>query len=371
MEIQKVIRFHQLILFCMLIGYVSIAISQHTDDDQALIQEIANLKEAYGYIQSTSKLLSPQETAPGIVSVITEEEILNSGARDLIDILRLVPGLDFGTDIINTVGLSMRSNWVYEGGLLLLIDGIEMNERRYGTTQFGFHYPIDHLKKIEIVRGPGSVLYGGFAKLGVINLITKNAKDYSGASIIGRYGQMQRGQGHKQFSLYAAQKENEYFDWNISGQMANAHRSDRIYTDSNFQSLDMADHNISNNLFVNLGVNYQNLSMRFLFDDHKVENNDGVSTISDKLVKNFRTYDFNLKYQRQLTDDLQINAKFDYSNQVPWSVTEKIDGQSRYTVGILSQRYLTALNFNYAFTSQLKSTVGIEYSYESFKNLAG
>ncbi|MGZ4060958.1 MAG: TonB-dependent receptor plug domain-containing protein, partial [Bacteroidia bacterium] len=91
------------------------------------------------------KPLSGRES-PSIVSLITEEEIKNSGARDLMDILNMVPGIDFGVDVEGVVGIGMRGNWAHEGKVLLLLDGQEMNEGLFGTTQFGNHIPVDQIK---------------------------------------------------------------------------------------------------------------------------------------------------------------------------------------------------------------------------------
>src|SRR4051812_26936833 len=66
------------------------------------LQKILNSKVSV----SSKKELTTRET-PGIISLITSEEIKNSGARDLIDVLRLVPGLDFGTDVEFAVGLAV------------------------------------------------------------------------------------------------------------------------------------------------------------------------------------------------------------------------------------------------------------------------
>jgi outer membrane receptor for Fe3+-dicitrate len=63
---------------------------------------------------SSQKAINTRET-PGIISLITEEEIRNSGARDLIDVLRQIPGIDFGVDVEGVVGLGMRGSWANEG----------------------------------------------------------------------------------------------------------------------------------------------------------------------------------------------------------------------------------------------------------------
>src|ERR1700752_2273742 len=75
---------------------------------------------------ASKKPLNVRES-PSIVSLITAEEIKASGARDLIDVLRLVPGVDFGVDVLGVVGIGMRGNWAHEGKTLVLLDGQEMN----------------------------------------------------------------------------------------------------------------------------------------------------------------------------------------------------------------------------------------------------
>src|ERR1700740_149535 len=104
---------------------------------------------------ASKKPLNVRES-PSIVTLVTAEEIKNSGARDLIDVLRLVPGVDFGVDVQGVVGIGMRGNWAHEGKVLILLDGQEMNEILYATTQFGNHFAVDQIKKIEIIRAPVS-----------------------------------------------------------------------------------------------------------------------------------------------------------------------------------------------------------------------
>lgn len=88
--------------------------------------------------------LSARE-APGVVSVVSREEILDAGAGDLIDVLRLVPGFFFGVDVQGMTGVGFRGNWGHEGKILLLIDGQELNELDYGTLQFGNRFPVDQI----------------------------------------------------------------------------------------------------------------------------------------------------------------------------------------------------------------------------------
>src|SRR5690349_19643461 len=61
--------------------------------------------------------------SPGVVTLVTREDIEASGARDLLDVLMLVPGFDAALDVGGVVGLGFRGNWGHEGKVLLLVDG--------------------------------------------------------------------------------------------------------------------------------------------------------------------------------------------------------------------------------------------------------
>jgi outer membrane receptor for ferrienterochelin and colicins len=121
--------------------------------------------------------------AAGVVTVLERADLVASGARDLIDVLHQVPGFSFGVDTEGVVGVAFRGNWGIEGKVLVLVDGHEMNETLYLTVPFGNELPIEHLERIEIIRGPGSVVYGGFAELAVINITTRRAETLAGPSL--------------------------------------------------------------------------------------------------------------------------------------------------------------------------------------------
>ncbi len=146
-------------------------------------QEVPSLKELLDtrVAVATQVAMSARET-PGVVTVIRREELRSLGARDLLEALRMVPGIDFGSDTNGVVGIGVRSSWGHDGKVLLLIDGLEMNEPLYGTLQFGLHYPIGNVDRIEIIRGPGSVRFGGYAELAVINVITRSGAEVDGVS---------------------------------------------------------------------------------------------------------------------------------------------------------------------------------------------
>src|SRR5688572_24460066 len=88
-------------------------------------------------VQVASKTARTLRESPAVVSVVTRAEIQAAGARDLLDVLRLVPGFEPNVDVQGVTGLGFRGIWGHEGKILLLIDGHELNETAYSTLQLG------------------------------------------------------------------------------------------------------------------------------------------------------------------------------------------------------------------------------------------
>src|SRR5579859_4267695 len=135
----------------------------------------------------SGKAVGTRET-PGILSVVTAEDIRNMGARDITDIIRTVPGFDIGQDVQFVTGVSFRGNWANEGKVLFLLDGQQVNELLYQTVPLLNNFPVDAIEKIEIIRGPGSAVYGGSAEYAVINIITRQASSLNGIKAYGTMG---------------------------------------------------------------------------------------------------------------------------------------------------------------------------------------
>ncbi|MBI5665339.1 MAG: TonB-dependent receptor [Nitrospirae bacterium] len=126
---------------------------------------------------------TPVRKAPAIATVITADEIRNMGARDVLDVLKMVPG--FGVSIIefNLFMLEVRGiRTQLSEKVLFMIDGHRLNLHWNGSALYHIadDVPIDYIKRIEIVRGPGSVLYGANAFVAVINIVTKDADNIKG-----------------------------------------------------------------------------------------------------------------------------------------------------------------------------------------------
>ncbi len=149
--------------------------------------EVTLFGEEQPKVEAATKTEIPLSKAPNAVTVVTAKQIRESGAKTVPDLLRLVPGVNvrwnpMGPTIdIRGFGESPRPNRI-----LLLIDGVPTNSGDTGGLPLSPAYdlfPVQLIKRIEIVKGPGSALYGENAYWGVINIVTLNADDVSGAAL--------------------------------------------------------------------------------------------------------------------------------------------------------------------------------------------
>lgn len=148
------------------------------------------LKEYEDNVVFVNKYKEDVDTAPAAITIYTKEDIEELGARSLVDLLRLTPGFaetgdnnerNFGTR--GVYGTTVQH-------ILFLINGHRVNDLLTSSNAPDW-FSLDYVEQIEIMRGPGSALYGGNAFSGVINIITKSAKTFSGSTFNARAGSAQ------------------------------------------------------------------------------------------------------------------------------------------------------------------------------------
>ena len=273
-------------------------------------------------ITVASKSALTQRESPAIVSVITREEIINMGARDVMDILNQIPGFSFGLDVQNVVGVGSRGNWGHEGKVLVLLDGLEMNEILFSSTQFGQHFDPMQIERIEIIRGPGSSIYGGYAELGVINIITQNGNKLKGIRVSGTTGFTGDASVINQASIGIG-KGNEDFDYSIAAFVGKGKRSDQIFNDAYGNTIDLTNNSGLNSTMLNARLRYKGLSARIIYDGYSVETADQFGEITSPLDKvRFNNTFMEIKYDYKINDKLTITPRIGYKTGTPWKSNE-------------------------------------------------
>lgn len=129
--------------------------------------------------------------APAVASVITARDIEAMGATDLDQVLESVPGVHvsvFSSPYLPIYGIR-GIHTGYNPQVLMLINGIPINNVFLGDRSRGWGgFPLENVARIEVIRGPGSALYGADAFAGVINVITKTAAEINGLDYGARIG---------------------------------------------------------------------------------------------------------------------------------------------------------------------------------------
>lgn len=259
---------------------------------------------------SATKRLMDARKAPAINTVITEKEIRNMGARDLQDILRRVPGLGLARAQASSGGiLEVRGiRTVTTEKVLLMIDSHRLNNHHDGSwMSFFFNdLPVEDIKRIEIVRGPGSALFGANAFVGVINVITKTAEDINGT-------QFTAGRGNYSTEHYNGifgyqNKDNkmrisghaDYYDTNGVGYL--------IEQDALGRSGETVDY--CEKVDAGIKMAYEDISFRFRVVNKENGPYIGVlRTLNDESVEKFTQVLGDLIYTKNITEDLGLKAK--------------------------------------------------------------
>lgn len=308
------------------------------DFERASLEDILDIRT-----RAASRLEFQAREAPGIVTVLTREELRDSGARDLIDALRLVPGLSFGVDVEGMLGLGVRGNWAHEGKVLVLVDGQRYNEPFFGTPQLE-RIPVEQVERLEVIRGPGSVVYGGSAGLAVIKVATRGWRSINGAQASAAYGLTARGAAERRLTLALGVPMD---DGGMTAQFsaAGADRGDRRYTDFSGGSYSMKGASDLESRVLNVGFHSGGLSGRLIADQFRTSQRDhyDATILPRPMARNFDAYFAEVKRDFSPSETLTLTPALNYSWQKPYTGYDAVeyprDKSSRYVKGTLTGVY--------------------------------
>jgi outer membrane receptor for ferrienterochelin and colicins len=153
------------------------------------LEDLGHVKVASVYGASKHEQILAE--APSSVTIVTSDEIKKSGYRTLTEILNSVRGFyttdDRAYSYIGLRGFNRPGD--YGGRILVMVDGHRLNDAIYDSAFNGteFLLDVDLIDRVEVIRGPGSSLYGNNAFFGVINVITRRGSDLNGGEASGSY----------------------------------------------------------------------------------------------------------------------------------------------------------------------------------------
>jgi outer membrane receptor protein involved in Fe transport len=146
--------------------------AQAQEDD--LVDEFAFL-EMETVVETAARRAQPISLSPAAITLLTRQDIEASGARILPEVLRMVPNMDVKMSNPFYYDLALRGAEAYVGSdsVVLLADGRDLTMEFFGFPMWTVqHFSLDDVERIEVIRGPGSALYGPNAYAGVVQVFT-------------------------------------------------------------------------------------------------------------------------------------------------------------------------------------------------------
>jgi len=139
------------------------------------IEELMNVK-----VSTASKTSEKLSDVPSSITVFEQSHIHSMGIDNVYDLLNFVPGFQTtrDVDIIAEPSIHARGLTSMNGHVLVLMNGFRLNEVSWSrSTMTNSYIPAHNVKRVEVIRGAGSALYGSNALLGIINIITNNKQN--------------------------------------------------------------------------------------------------------------------------------------------------------------------------------------------------
>ncbi len=292
------------ILAALLLMYWQMAVASNMADEDS---ELLLFFEEEELIEIASKRLQSLNKAPAIVSVVTRREIRNMGARNLGDVLQRVPGFGISKQVFGKTEIEVRGiKTIDSEKLKLLVDGHSVSEYYTGGASWVFHeMGMDDVKRIEIIRGPGSALYGSGAFVGVVNVVTKTGTEINGvrASVAG--GSFDTKKYYIEASTQSGDLEMAFTLGFLETDGPESFvKSDKLGNSGNTRDYD-------GKTDVGLKVKYKDISFSTRFVGRRHGDNIGVgSALNDESALKHSKFFAELKYDHEIDDSRALQAKF-------------------------------------------------------------
>jgi iron complex outermembrane receptor protein len=284
-------------------------------DEGTGLEEMLAIFSEEKIVVSALKKPSSVLKSPSIMSVITARQIKQMGFRTLVDVLKIVPGFYISMDETGEREIAVRG--VLDDAsqkIKVLINGHSINDVWRGGAMWNFDdLPVENVKRIEIIRGPGSALYGQNAFLAVVNIITKDTDDIDGIQLTASGGSFDT----QNYNILIGK---EYGDLKISGFLDyldtegfSKDIDQDILFPASFSKSPGRSHNRKEKTDLNLNLSYNNLKLNTKYMKKRRKDYIGVGDALNDETTLRDTYIFlELTYQLSIGEKLNIIPKVYY-----------------------------------------------------------
>ena len=283
---------------------IGIVYAQQGDLDRLLNLNLEELMDVE--VISASKKPQKISEVPATVRIVTAKQIKERGYFTLEEALADLPGFQFRNILGFNSYVFMRGINSQNQAILLFVDGIQINELNSGGFYAGGQFNLSNVKRIEVVYGPASALYGTNAISGIINIITNDPEDINGLSVSALTGNFKTRNYDFKFGLYDREK---HLGFSVSGMYKQSDKADLrgAKGDNNWTE---AMENFEDDLSFDGKLAYKNASIGFVFQDKQASRTTDYKTIGSDYL------DYGTLWHIRFFNGF---AKFVYENKSVWS----------------------------------------------------
>lgn len=272
-------------------------VNSDTDIFDLSIKELMQVR-----ISLATKTEETVQTVPSTITVFEHSELQALGINNAYDVMNFVPGFQMTRgDWVGAVPKEhARGVYLDNGNILVMINGERLNEVSFGKASvYTPHIPIEIIERIEVIRGPGSALYGSNAFLGVLNIITQTTSKQLTVSL----GE----KGFKQLSTSWQHKfsKNLALHSNISIEKSSGHQ----YT----SPLNRQVKDPYKNTFLELGAHYKDIQLNIRYSENELDEFINLGGYSVDNIHASESFAISGKSTIWQDETQQLNAKVSYS----------------------------------------------------------
>jgi len=327
-------------------------------------------------IVSASKVRQSIKEVSATVQVITASQIRDRSYFTLEEALGDLPGFQFRNIVGFNSYVFMRGAPSQNNLILLLVDGIQINELNSGGFYGGGQFNMSNIERIEVVYGPASPVYGTNAVSGIVNIITKRAEGGRKGHISLLGGSFKTGMADFNLKNYNKDKDIGY---SISGMYKTSEKADLRGSKGDFNWTDQME-NFENDLnlsarFVikdfNAGITFQQKQSSMTTNTKSI----GTEYLDKNTLWNIAFLNTYLKYSSNINKNLQFASTLYYRNATVrsntiYNIEKATDTTSGNQLGYYRPNQLVGLEsqMNYKATRKIIITGGIVGEYEQLSN---
>ena len=334
------------------------------DDEDSLsnlsLQSLLNIST-----DIASNIERPILEQPSIISVVSREQIIQSGARDLLDVMRMIPGFGFAHDTAGINSWGFRGIWGHEGKIMLIVDGAPHNDAAWGNLIFGRRFPVELIAKIEIIRGPGAAKFGNYAELAVVRITTIGEEMEGGFADV-NVRKLEDHFGSAEFTAAYGETFDSGIGYSVSTHAKNARRTARHFsafdgslgTDQKQSPMDL--------IYFDSKLSYQDLTLSTLVEQFSFEHQESLLQVPDPetiIDQGYRRFHLGADYGTELNEDFSLNIKTLYQETLAHNmvVLQSPVYRPGSHYGIDTERFISSVDGSWQINEQANISVGMEY----------